>query len=59
MFIKVTLQTNFKVEVPNPIFPITPKFADFRFTGIFKNVTPANGKAVLYVPEHCVGYRVL
>ena len=49
MLIKGTVQTNVKVEVPKLIFPIlSPKFADLQFTGIFKNVTPTNGKAVLY-----------
>ena len=44
MIIKGTGWTNFKVEVSNPIFHITPKFVDLQFTAMFNNVTPTNGK---------------
>ena len=56
MLITGTIWTNFNVEVPHTIFPITPNVVDLQFMGTFRNVTPANAKTLLYIREHCVGF---
>jgi len=44
MLIKDTVWTNLRVDVPNPIFPITPKVCGFAVHGDFQERNPCKGQ---------------